>query len=81
MPDTESREVYAGGDHGFRYRARIEPTPSPFRRRPGFRFIIERHFIGWERRMVSGWFKDRSRCEGAAHQKLDTYEPSKGDLL
>lgn len=76
-----TREVYAGGAMGYRYRARIEPAPSTFLRRPGFRFVIEKHFMGWDRHSTSRWFRDREACERAAHAVLDGYEPSKGDLL
>lgn len=57
-------------------------SSSPFRRRLGWRYVIERRFMGWDYDHRSRWFDNEADCIEAAHRELDALEPtSDRDLL
>lgn len=70
----EERIVYSEGDHHYRYRATIiEDKPTLFFKRR-FRFVIEKHFIGWNHFLTSTRFKSKDRCIEEANLYLDRKE-------
>lgn len=76
-----SREVYGTIESDrvfhYKYRARIESrlkVKGIFRREEftQYRYVIERHFIGWRDLTDSGWwYYDRADAEAAANRWLD----------
>ena len=76
----QQRVVYAGHGPdiamGYKFRARIEDRyrNSWFgfgARVQEFRYVIERHFMGWKDHRVSGWTSCREDVVQRANERLD----------
>ncbi|QOR55422.1 MAG: hypothetical protein SHS37scaffold145_73 [Phage 71_18] len=66
-----TREVMAQRGFGYRYRVRIEPALSAWRSRPGFRVVLERHWVHWSVHWRSGWMADEAAARKRGKELLD----------
>lgn len=80
-------DMYRARDAGFRvvgpspefqptyYLAKIISAKSIWRQRDGFKFVIEKLWVGWHTHYTSSWYANQEDCERAANSWLDEKEP------